>query len=279
MKRFIEDNQREQKDRALKRLFDSFPTAYITLISILQSSLFGFLIFTASETFLSKVEDRDSKLSYEIDERYHEENETESGTKERKAFVMSLSEKFENLDVELNVVFRLLASFLFIVMMWNEYRIGSTLYRWIPTVYDALIPFGFAIFQAILIKFSVYERAFEVLWFAAMGILWLIGGLSYTNMNWQIKKERDANIGLYNINKGLLKMNPKIGFLGGLAFLLLFGVLWILHDYGTNDAKRAMVLLFSILTVVGEVAFIVASEMGWRRTVKSLKSDVLENDE
>ncbi|CAN2040193.1 hypothetical protein GMMP15_1590032 [Candidatus Magnetomoraceae bacterium gMMP-15] len=91
----------------LERIRSSFPSMYITLISIIQSSLLGYC------------------LSY------------------------FLKEDFDGFTTGEWV--RGVSSLIFAILVWNEYRMGSTVFRWVPWLIDAIIPFLLALGQFFLI--------------------------------------------------------------------------------------------------------------------------------
>ena len=77
-----------------------------------------------------------------------------------------------------DLAFALLA-FLLIVGVWNEYMMGSTVFKWIPTLIDSLIPFAIGVAE-ISIILSI-ERG--VRWgFFSTGALYSIAFLAFWNM-------------------------------------------------------------------------------------------------
>lgn len=121
----------------LERIVDSFPDAYITLLSILQSAIIGYLIFTVEHNWRSF-----------------------DGDPER--WIRSFTTLF------------------CVVIIWNEYRMGSTLLNWIPGISDILIPFCFVVGEVFIVAaVNDCEPKKWVLW---ISILYFFGIVAFNNM-------------------------------------------------------------------------------------------------
>lgn len=132
------------KSYLLYRILILFPNMYITLLSILQGAVLGFLIFSLTS---------------------------------------------RNLDPITSIlIIRSCACFCIIVLVWNEYRMGSTALRWIPNIRDVLIPFFIVIGEVIAVasikpyEGSVFGKNPTTFWFIGFIWIFLAGLLAYKNM-------------------------------------------------------------------------------------------------
>ena len=73
-----------------------------------------------------------------------------------------------------------LNNIIIIALVWNEYRMGSSVFRWVPSLLDAVIPFTVGGLQAALILSTAEPRA----WLAYMGTFYLAGCLLLGIMLW-----------------------------------------------------------------------------------------------
>ena len=86
------------------RVIGTFTQTYMTLISIVQSTVVACLVFKIGQLYSSKI------------------------------FMQSN-------DQSLFLILKIFSSCCFIFLVWNEYRIGSIMFRWIPGILDTLVPF------------------------------------------------------------------------------------------------------------------------------------------
>src|SRR5690349_17919714 len=96
-----EDEDLERRNLLLS-LESAFSISYVTLISIIQGGALGYLV-----TVLDRVTAQGANLTH--------------------------------LDLESWLLAFL--AFILIATVWNEYMMGATIFNWIPTLMDALIPF------------------------------------------------------------------------------------------------------------------------------------------
>jgi len=194
-------------------LWDSFGATYITLISIIQSALLGFLIFGIQENYKDLT-----PLQWVI-----------SG-----------------------------ATFLAIVAIWNEYRMGATMFFWVPTLLDALIPFAFGGFQFLLVRNIIYPDA----WFWSIAGFNLLGVLAYENMYRRAKGEFKQNHVLLSLIGKYRWINPISCFV--LAVINgFFG--WCYNRFPGSAILDTTLATFSLLTFI---VFLIRGEFYWARVVK-----------
>lgn len=129
----MSDKIRADKQVLFTKIIDSFPGMYITLISIFQSAMVGYLVVEA---------------------------------------------KGENFIYLWSEWFRIISTCISIIIIWNEYRMGSTVLRWIPDIFDVLIPFLLVFGQVLIISFIKIPGV----WFFGFGLLFLFSSFAYYNM-------------------------------------------------------------------------------------------------
>jgi hypothetical protein len=208
------------RDDAVTRVERAFPTLYLTLISIIQGAVLGFMV---------------ARVGSALNER----------------------------ALTTPQWFLVAVSFVGIVAVWNEYMMGSSVFRWIPDLYDSFLPFllGAAQFAAVLA--TTTRRPMDVIWWpAAMSAFYLFGILAFANMfNKTDKHDRSRNI------LAQLKDWPKLtvvmtAMACAAQFLLFF---WLLH-VGQHGAATRVMCAGSLLIMI---SFLFFRWRYWRRLVGS----------
>ena len=133
-----------------------------------------------------------------------------------------------------------LGLFFVIVLYWNEYRMGITIYNWIPTLRDSLIPFGLGALEiGAILSFG------GPIWIAIalLAALNLLAVLAFLNMY------HNANAsGLNSFVLGITGRfkQANIGYCVASALALLTSVAvsrFEIHDGRTGDAVMVICLL------------------------------------
>lgn len=146
-----------------------------------------------------------------------------------------------------------------IVLVWNEYRMGSSMFRWVPSLLDAVIPFMVGGLQAALILTISYPRA----WLASLGTFYLAAVIAYRNM-YRRSAEEERNAFVLERNRGFERLN--------LASSLLLGtLLWTLFAYQQAAGSTPGWVTLSSVTLMN-VAFLVRGELNWRLIVSAARS-------
>lgn len=70
-------------------------------------------------------------------------------------------------------------SFVIIVLGWNEYLMGALAFVWIPTLLDAVIPFGLGVIEVLLITAIADDPQ---TWLAFLTLFALAGVIAYANL-------------------------------------------------------------------------------------------------
>lgn len=231
---------RKQNRILLERIVDSFPEIYLTLISILQSVMIGYLVTL---------------------------------------FFQERSMGFFNSGL----ICRFFATAIGIIIIWNEYRMGSTVLKWIPDIADAIIPFFLIILQILVIKCLKFHEFWWFLWF---GWLFFFSAIAYLNM--YIKAESytkienignnpDENILIYSkqINEQVLKAigfyrnwNPFLCCLLSLYYFFSFSILGLDKAFSMNLFDP---LVFSFFALGFNILFLFRGELYWKHILEASK--------
>jgi len=147
------------------------------------------------------------------------------------------------------------ATFLVIVLTWNEYLMGVASLVWIPTFFDALIPFSLSMSEIFLAKNIAGDLE---KWFLSMSVLLYIACIAFGNM--YVQAER------YRINKNMLVKLGKLKLIS-MSFCLFFGVtfftVWLIKQLWF----KTFIPLFSLLSILVAIAFVFRTWFYWKRVV------------
>jgi len=209
------DTRGEQAGVLLRELHESFAPTYLTLISIIEGVLLGFM--------------------FEL-----------------------LSEGRPILHLEDPAALLVLNNVLLIIAVWNEYRMGASMFRWVPSISDAIIPFWLGAIQAALILTVTTPMA----WIAWLVPFYLTAALAYENMYRQSATE-GRNALVLECNRPFRILNPLgcVAMASALALLV------------TSEASRGITPGWTPLGVITALnaAFLVRGELNWRRIVATAR--------
>lgn len=145
-----------------------------------------------------------------------------------------------------------------IALVWNEYRMGSSMYRWVPSLIDAVIPFAVGGFQAALILTIGRPLA----WLGWLATFYLAGVAAFENM-YRRSAEEQRNAFVIERNRLFRRLNVA-------ASLAMSLVLWLLlaaHLAGHTVPGVATLGLVTILNL----AFLIRGEANWRLIVAAAR--------
>ncbi len=152
-----------------------------------------------------------------------------------------------------------LNNLILIVLVWNEYRMGSSMFRWVPSLLDAVIPFMVGGFQAALILTISHPRA----WLASLATFYIGGIFAFLNM-YRRSAEEERNAFVLERNRGFQRLNLA-------GCVLLAALLWMLFAYHQARGTIPGWGTLALVTVVN-LAFLVRGELNWRMIVSSARS-------
>jgi hypothetical protein len=148
---------------------------------------------------------------------------------------------------------------LLIALVWNEYRMGSSMFRWVPSLLDAMIPFMIGVSQAALLL--TLHRPLS--WLAWLAGFYAAAMVAYFNMYYHAgQEERNAFV---------LAHNRRFQVFNLVACFVAAGVLGLLAAYhagqGSPPGWRSLGLVTLITT-----AFLVRGEVNWRGIVAATRA-------
>jgi hypothetical protein len=146
-----------------------------------------------------------------------------------------------------------------IMLVWNEYRMGSSMFRWVPSLADAVIPFMVGGFQAALIVTVSRPLA----WLGWMAAFYAAGVIAYRNM-YRRSAEEERNAFVLAHNRGFQRLNLASCLLASLLLGMLFG-------YHAVHGSRPGWYSLGVVTVLN-LAFMLRGEANWRAIVAATRS-------
>lgn len=205
------DTRGEQAGALLRDLHESFAPTYLTLISIIEGVLLGFM--------------------FEL-----------------------LSEGRPDLHLRDPAALLVLNNVVLIILVWNEYRMGAFMFRWIPSIADAIIPFSLGGMQAGLIL--TVSR--PVTWLAWLGAFYLVAAAAYQNM--YLRSAREACNALVLENNRLFRWLNPLGCLVAGSAMSAFAAIATARGLTIGWAHLSLITLVNVV-------FLARGEVNWRAIV------------
>lgn len=143
-------------------------------------------------------------------------------------------------------------------LVWNEYRMGSYMFRWVPYLLDAVIPFTLGGLQAAIILSVANPGA----WLGWLATFYLAAVVAYENMYRRSGAER-RNAFVLERNRGFRRLNV----VACLAVSFVFWAAFALHRIGGTTPGLATLLLVTTLNL----AFLVRGEVNWRHIITAAR--------
>jgi hypothetical protein len=154
------------------------------------------------------------------------------------------------------------ATFVVIVLTWNEYFMGITSIVYIPDMLDSFFPFLMGVVQVgIVHSVSNDPRA----WLLAMFAYTVLSCLSFMNMYAKGIREQE-NAGLYAFLRWHVYLSMLMPLLGAPMFLLLWW--WVYATMSVSSFVMVAVYVFVLLGAYG-----IRTILYWRRIVLYATTD------
>jgi hypothetical protein len=149
-----------------------------------------------------------------------------------------------------------------IVLLWNQYQMGVSLYYWPSQLFDAFIPFSFGIaeFSAIL---GLEHGGMIML--VAFGAFFALGVLAFEHQYWQLRRGAGPDAFVHRLTRGFRGLDVASCAVSAAIFLGTAAFLLRVHT-GANDLVAGWVLIaVSVGQAAREVYF-------WNRAQQRLAS-------
>jgi hypothetical protein len=159
--------------------------------------------------------------------------------------------------LEVSQIILAIMTFGVLIEVWYEYMMGSTVFRWVPIIWDSVIPFLIGVAEFLLIlSISPVNIA---LWYFSLSITCLVSFVAFKNMYRGTRKLRhDSNI----LALRLLGAFPKINEFWILSYALIFSIFSLLEYKYKLDSSALQMISLILLT-----AFIYRGHCYWKRLV------------
>lgn len=211
-------NGRNNKRDIVERIKSQFSAAYLTLISMIEASILGFLIYRYDVT---------SKLVY------------------------------INISTPDNIVIlcEYTTVFLTIVAVWGEFVMGSMLFKWIPGIADAFIPFVMGITQVGTVFFIGYDLSSY--WLFSLASMCIVSWWAYRNMYQKSERNREDNEPVFTALSTWRKRNNTI-------MATLAGTLTIVGIVISIYSLKWLNITISCLICISAILYVVKCYHYWQ---------------
>jgi hypothetical protein len=162
------------------------------------------------------------------------------------------------LDLSDPAILLVLNNVLLIAIVWNEYRMGSSMFRWVPSLPDAMIPFMIGGFQAALLL--TLNR--PVVWLAWLAGFFAAAVIAYCNMYYRAGQEAR--------NAFVIAHNRRFRVWNLVACFLAAGMLGLLALHHAGQGSLPGWRSLGLVTVI-TTAFLVRGEVNWRVIVAATR--------
>lgn len=198
----MKENQNDEaRANRLVDMEKSYATIYVTLISIIQATVFGLLIATFYEHY----------------------------------------NDFTPLKILIFVT-----TFLIIVIIWNQYILASTAFRYIPRLFpDSILPFLLGFCETLVIHY-IFSPLY--LWCYSVAVVMIIGWFALVN-GYQNARQHSANEVLLQ----QLHPWPRLSQILVLGLAVIFLVLGFVSYQYPNQLIHYIIAFFLLATMVLQV--------------------------
>jgi hypothetical protein len=152
----------------------------------------------------------------------------------------------------------LTTTFLIIVLNWNEYVMGSTTFRWVPTVVDSFLPFLIGASEFLMVRSLVRDGVGWYFWLAAFCLL---GCMAFINQYRQARRLPE-NAAVF-VALGRWTRSTEILLLAISVFAVAMGFI----DISLPGCSPIRTLL-AVAALAGTVAYLVRTVFYWRRITR-----------
>ena len=145
-------------------------------------------------------------------------------------------------DLILSLLF--VNSSLIIMGVWYEYMMGSLTLRWIPSIFDSIIPFLLGFTEFLMIISVSLKSVFA--WYCSMALICIVSIIAYNNQYRECYINYDINRLALNSLGNMTLYNQLMVLASGLV-LLIFAVIEGL--YGLNSPYLLIISTIMIIEI------------------------------
>ncbi len=154
----------------------------------------------------------------------------------------------------------LTTTFLVIVMSWNEYVMGSTTFRWVPTLVDSFLPFLVGASEFLMVRSLVRDGAGWYFWLAAFCFL---GWGAFVNQYREARRLSDNRAVIAALGRWTLSTEILLLIISGLAV----GAGVIDSSLPVGSPTRT---LLAVAALAGTFAYLIRTVFYWRRITRHM---------
>jgi hypothetical protein len=151
------------------------------------------------------------------------------------------------------------ATFLVIILIWNEYMMGLTIFRWVPQLKDSILPFAIGVSENFVVH-NINTNLYS--WCYAMSIFCLIGYIAYVNMY------RSADPELHPENADIFKKLNELRKKtedSALWFFLTFALIGLISHVVDNSIVQEIMAFLPLIMIVAFLYW--RSTRYWKRII------------
>ena len=151
-----------------------------------------------------------------------------------------------------------------IILLWNQYQMGVSLYSWTSQLFDAFIPFSFGIVEFTAILGLEHGGMIMLI---AFGAFFMVAILAFEHQYWQLRRSGGPDAFVHRLTRGFRRLDV-VSCAASAAIFFATAALLSRQQTGANDLVAAWVLMaVAVGQGVREVYF-------WNRAQQRLSSAV-----
>ncbi len=151
-----------------------------------------------------------------------------------------------------------IATFIAILLVWNEYVMMVLTFVWVPTLLDSVVPFAFLVGELFATHFVYHDLR---LWLLTAALLFLVGGAAQIVTTVQSRLFAAENREIRRILAPAARI--RTGFL--LAFVVLIVGAWALYDVAQLAHAQTLVAGLALLVIM---LFMGSAVPYWNRVLR-----------
>lgn len=155
----------------------------------------------------------------------------------------------------------LVTTFLIVVSCWNEYVMGSTTFRWVPTLVDSFLPFLIGASEFLMVRSLSRNGA---AWYFFLAAFCVFGYLAFFNQYRAARRLPDNDVVFAALGQWTLA--SEILMLAVAVFSIVVGVI----DGGLPLSSPARALL-AVATLGATVVYFIRTAFYWRRITRHVQ--------
>jgi hypothetical protein len=151
------------------------------------------------------------------------------------------------------------------IAAWNEYRMGSTTFVWVPRLPDTLVPFGLALAQFSLIRTIFLHPRY---WFLSLAGFWAVAAFGFWHMYYRAGHEPAINGAALQALANYKHSNPLLCGACSAISLVFSAMLW------SKNQSAVLLLILAAVSFLLLLAVFIRGEQGWSRAIQFSRGEL-----